>query len=188
MRTRILPLLLTAASLVAAPEAPASLPVSPNCLLGPAAIQTFAEGTFFHLKARSTQAELPGQMQELVPRLMRSLAEAKVGTLGPLQVIYRGMTQDPAQPFDLEVGVLVPKGTAPAGEGQVRPLPAFTCATQTFTGSFDQVGKAYASIYPALRSAGWVPSGESRQMVLFYEGLTSTNNLLLVQVGLKPVR
>lgn len=188
MRPSFLPLLLSAAWLAAGPEAPVPLPENPDSLLGPAAIQTFAGGPYFHVKARATQAEIPGRMRELVPRLLKSLAEAKVGTLGPLQVVYHGITQDPAQPFDLEVGVLVAPGTPAAGEAKVRLLPAFTCATQTFTGSLSQVGKAYATVYPALLSAGRVPSGESRQMVLFYEGDASTNNVLLVQVGLKPLR
>lgn len=188
MRIPFLALFLTAATLVAGPSAPTPLPDHPVSLLGPVALQTFTEGTFFHLKGRATQAEIPARMRELVPRLMKSLAEAKVGTLGPLQVVYQGITQDPTKPFDLEVGVLVAPGTPSAGEAQVRLLPAFTCATQTFTGSLSQVGKAYAGIYPALLSAGRVPSGESRQMVLFYEGDASTNNLLLIQVGLKPLR
>lgn len=188
MRLRILPLFLCSAWLIAGQPAPGGLPEHPTCLLGPAAIQTFAEGRFFHLKARVTQAEIPGRMRELVPWLLKGLAEAKVGTLGPLQVVYHGLSQDPALAFDMEVGVLVPAGTPAAGEAQVRSLAAFTCATQTFTGSLNEVGRAYASIYPALLSAGRVPTGETRQMVLLYEGDASTNNMLLVQVGLKPLR
>lgn len=177
-----------AALMAAGPDTRPTLPEHPDCLLGPVAIQTFAEGRFFHLKTRATQAEIPGRMRELVPRLLKSLAEAKVGTLGPLQVVYHGLSQDPALPFDMEVGVLVPPGTPAAGEAQVRSLAAFTCAAQTFTGSLNEVGRAYGAIYPALLSAGRLPSGESRQMVLFYEGDASTNNLLLIQVGLKPLR
>lgn len=187
MRIPFLPLAFSAAGLIAGPTAPVPLPEQPTCLLGPAAVQTFAGGAFFHLKAQATQAELPDRMKQLVPRLLKALAAAKVATLGPLQVVYHGMTQDPTRPFDLEVGVLVPKGTEPSGEGLVRTLAPFTCATQTFTGSLGQVGKAYESIYPALLSAGRIPSGETRQMVLFFEGDASTNNMLLVQVGLRPM-
>lgn len=174
-----------AAMLVAGPS-PALLD-KPMSSLGPVTVQTYAEGTFFHLKATSTTAELSGKMQQLVPVLMKSLAAGQIGTLGPLHVIYRGMTSDPAKVFDLEIGVMVPKGTAAAGECQVRPLPAFTCASTVFTGALSQIGSAYGAIFPALAAGGHTPSGESRQMILFWEGPASTNNILLVQVGLQPV-
>lgn len=175
------------AALLAAGPAPA-LPDRATCSLGPVSVQTYAEGTFFHLKATATTAELPARMQELVPVLMKSLATGRIGTLGPLHVVFHGLTSDPAKVFDLEIGVLVPKGTPAAGDCQVRILPAFTCASTVFTGDFAQIGKAYAAIFPALGATGRVPNGEFRQMVFFYEGPASTNNALLVQVGLQPMK
>ena len=178
---------LCCAAMLAAGPVP-SLLDQPTSFLGPVAVQTYAESTFFHLKARSTTAELPSKMEQLVPVLLKSLAAGQIGTLGPLHVVYRGLTSDPTKVFDLEIGVLVSKGTAPAADCQVRTLPAFTCAATVFTGTLSQVGKAYETLYPALAAAGRVPNGESRQMVLFWEGNGSTNNMLLVQVGLQPMK
>jgi len=176
---------LCCAALLAAGPAPLDKPASS---LGPVILQTYAEGTFFHLKTTATTAELPARMQQLVPVLMKSLAQGQIGTLGPLHVVFHGLTSDPAKTFDLEIGVLVPKGTPAAGECQVRTLPAFTCASTVFTGSIAQVGTAYSALFPALAAGGRVSNGEFRQMVFFYEGLASTNNALLVQVGLQPMK
>jgi effector-binding domain-containing protein len=154
-------------------------------LTGPAAIQTFAEGTFFHLTAQATQRNLGTRMKELVPQLQKALAASGLANLGPLHVVYHGMGVDPDKPFDLEVGVLVPKGTEAAGGGQVRTLPAFTCATTVFTGPFTMVGKVYETLYPALMACGKIPLPESRQMILFWESETSNNNMLLVQIGIQ---
>lgn len=175
------------AAMLAAGPAPALLD-KPASALGPVIIQTYAEGTFFHLKATATSTELPGKMQQLVPVLMKSLAAGQIGTLGPLHVVFHGLTSDPTKIFDLEIGVLVPKGTPAVGDCQVRTLPAFTCASTVFTGSFAQVDTAYSTIFPTLAASGRVPNGEFRQMVFFYEGLASTNNALLVQVGLQPMK
>ena len=177
---------LCCATLVAAtPETPGKLLEKPTCFTGPAAVQTFAEGTFFHLITKATHADLSTRMGQMVPQLQKALAASGLASLGPLHVVYHGMTGDPEKAFDMEVGVLVPKGTQASGGCQVRTLPAFTCATTVFTGSFAKIGKAYETLYPTLMTCGKIPLSESRQMVLFWENETSTNNMLLVQVGIQ---
>jgi len=171
--------------MAAGPEVPGKLLEKPTCFLGPAAVQTFAEGTFFHLTTRTTLNELPNRMGQLIPQLQKALASAGVASLGPLHVVYHGIGPVPQKVFEMEVGVLVPKGTPPTGEAKVRTLASFTCATTVFTGAFAQIGKAYEALYPTLMASGRVPLEESRQMVLFWENETSANNLMLVQVGIQ---
>lgn len=177
---------LCCATLLAAnPEAPPRLLEKPDFFTGPAAVQTFAAGTFFHLSGRATLADLPTRISEMVPQLERALRDTRLTGLGPIQVVYQGMGKDPGQPFEVEVGVLVPKGTKPAGGGQVRVLPAFTAATTLFTGPIAHIGKAYEALYPSLLASGRIPTAESRQMVLFWEGEASSNNILLIEIGLQ---
>jgi effector-binding domain-containing protein len=183
--SRFLLPLCCAALMAAGPETPVKFLENPTCLTGPAAIQTFAEGTFFHLTAQATQHNLAARMKELVPQLQKALVASGVAHLGPMHVVYHGMGVDPDQPFDLEVGVLVPKGTEASAGGRVRTLAAFTCATTVFTGPFTMVGKVYQTLYPALMASGKVPLPESRQMILFWEGETSSNNMLLIQIGVQ---
>jgi effector-binding domain-containing protein len=95
------------------------------------------------------------------------------------------MTGDPEKIFNLEVGVLVPKGTQASADCKVRTLAPFTCATTLFTGSFTKIGKVYETLYPTLRACGKIPLPESRQMILLWESEASTNNVMLIQVGIR---
>jgi len=179
----LLPLCCTA--LVAAgPGDSGKLLEKPAYFTGPAAIQTFAEGTFFHLSTKSTLADLPARMGQLVPQLQNALKSSGLASLGPLLVVYHGISPELEKPFDMEVGVLVPKGTPASADCRVRNLAPFTCATTVFTGSFAKLGKVYETLYPTLLASGKTPLPESRQMILFWENETSSNNMLLVQIGI----
>lgn len=162
-------------------------PKTPAERTGPVAFQTFAGGTYFHLSARVTTAELSAQTTRMTQRLLQVLQGAGIQTLGPLLIIQRGASQDPAQPFDQEVGVLVPKGTAPFGDAKVRELPTFSCVTAITRE--DLAGAAGRSVFMELFKAagaqGRIPSGEFREMLLFWEGPASANNLMQIQVGLQ---
>ncbi len=183
--SRFLLSLCCATLMAGGPEVPGKLLERPAFFTGPAAVQTFAEGTFFHLSTQATHKDIPVRMGQLVPQLQKALAASGLASLGPLQVVYHGMTADPEKAFGMEVGVLVPKGTKASADCMVRTLAPFTCATTVFTGSFSQIGKAYEALYPTLLANGKVPLPEARQMVLFWENETSSNNMLLIQVGIR---
>ena len=173
------------AGLVAGPEDPARQ--TTRGTVGPVAFQTFAAGTYFYLGARATRTELPALTPALVKRLSAIQRAAGLQAWGPLLMIQRGAGDDPAKPFDLEVGSLVPAGTLPFGEAKVRLLAAFPCATTVASGDFSgEVAKAaFLALFKAAGKQGRTPTGESRELVLFWEGEGSANNLLQVQIGLQ---
>jgi len=179
IRTNFLTLL-CAGTLLAGPAQPA-----PTCTWGPVAFQTFAEGTFFHLAAPATQAEAAKVSAALTQRLILALAGAGIQTLGPILIVQRGVTPDPTRPFEMELGVLVPGGTKAVGGARVRPLGAFPCATTVVTGALAEAGRAFETLFRTSMDKGRIPTGEIREMVLFWEGETSPNNMMLVQVGLQ---
>jgi hypothetical protein len=158
---------------------------APACTWGPVAFQTFAEGTFFHLSAPATQAEAAKVSAALTQRLLRALAQGGIQTLGPILIIQRGVTPDPTRPFEMELGVLVPGGTKATGEARVRPLGAFPCATTVVTGALAEAGRAFEALFRSSMDKGRIPTGEIREMMLFWEGEASPNNMMLVQVGLQ---
>ena len=49
----------------------------------------------------------------------------------------------------------------------------------------DQQGQAYQKLIPALSAAGHKPTGEEREMCLYWEGVESSNNVFLMQIGIK---
>ena len=176
-----------AAGLTAGPQDSAQTKKAPNCTLGPVAFQTLAEGTYFYLSARATQAELPTLAPALSQRLAALLKEAGLHSFGPLLMIQRGASEDPRMPFDFEVGILAPKATKPFGEAKVRSLAAFPCATMVASGDFAGEGgkAAFIALFKAAGEQGRIPTGEFREMLLYWESEASTNNLMQVQIGLQ---
>ncbi|HNX95518.1 MAG TPA: hypothetical protein PKL14_10185 [Holophaga sp.] len=174
-----------AMSLVA--RTPAQDAKAPAERMGPVAFQNFAGGTYFHLSARVTTAQLSAQTPLMTQRLLQVLKDAGIQTLGPLLIIQRGASQDQAQPFDQEVGVLVPKGTAPFGDAKVRELSVFPCATAITSGDFAGAAgqSVFMELFKAAGAKGRIPSGEFREMLLFWEGPASANNLMQIQIGLQ---
>jgi hypothetical protein len=180
-------ILTCSAGLMAGPPDPAQTRTAPACTLTPVAFQTFAEGNYFHLSARATLGELPTQTPAMAKRLPRILKEAGLQAFGPILMVQRGASEDPDKPFDHEVGILVPKGTKPYGEAKVRLLPAFPCATTVATGDFaGAVGQAaFKTLFKAAGELGRTPTGEFREMLLFWEGEASANNQMQIQIGLQ---
>jgi effector-binding domain-containing protein len=184
---RVLALLILGVLPLCSADRPAPTPMlaGPDGFTGPVAQQTFAEGTYFFLPARTDRNGIPALMRDLVPRLQKTIAPLGLGVAGPMVLVYPAAEADPVKPFDLELGILVPPGTQPSGEGKVRTLPAFRCATTVFTGPFMQVGKAYERLFPTLHASGKLPTREFRQMILFWENEQSPNNMMLIQVGIQ---
>ncbi|HEX9081203.1 MAG TPA: GyrI-like domain-containing protein [Holophagaceae bacterium] len=154
-------------------------------VLGPVFEQTVAGGTYLHLDCETNLAGLGTQIQALVPKLKQALGAARTQPMGPLEVIYHGLDGNPETRFRMEVGFLVPEGTQAAGEARTRVLLPFHCASMTFTGKVADLGQAYGSLYGSLHTSGKTPSEESRQMILYWEGPASTNDLLLIQAGIR---
>jgi len=160
---------------------------SAKVAIGPVAFQTYAEGTYFHISTRVTYAELSTQTPAMAAALAKTLKEAGIPTFGPLLIIQRGASEDRGKPFDQEVGILVPKGTKAFGEAKVRDLSPFPCATSVTSGDFAGEGAhaAFMTLFKAAGERGRIPTGEIREMLLFWEGQGSANNLMQVQIGLR---
>jgi effector-binding domain-containing protein len=179
------PALLAATTAVLLASGPACFAEPQPAVLGPVIHRTYPASTFFYLPGRTTLTGIQAEMGQAIPRLVKAMAGQGLGVATPIMVVYHGAGPDPDKAFDYEVGVLVPPGTQAAGDGRVRSLAAFPCATLVFTGSFDQMGKAYEALYPAILGEGKTPTAETRQMILYYEKEASPNNMVLVQIGLQ---
>lgn len=79
---------------------------------------------------------------------------------------------------------LAARGTGAADGARVRVLEPCHCATLVFTGPFERIGVAYDALIGAMKAEGRPPSGEFRQMLLYYEREQSPNNRMLIQIGL----
>lgn len=99
--------------------------------------------------------------------------------------VYHDPSENPAKPFDLEIGVPVRDAAGLPSEFQVRNLPAFHCATLLYRGPLRLLNKAYEKLIPEMIKAGLVPSDETRESYIAWESPESKNNVVQIQVGIR---
>ncbi len=107
----------------------------------------------------------------------------------PTMLTYQGTPHfDPQKTFKMEIGIIVGEDTKlpdAAEDLKVRKTEPFKCATILYTGTVDQQGQAYQKLIPALKGAGLTPTGEEREMCLYWEGPESANNIFMMMIGIK---
>ena len=120
-----------------------------------------------------------------ITRLMEKATELKLSQGGPVMFTYFNFQGDPEQVFTAEIGVPIAKGEqAKSGDFYVREAPKFKCATAIFQGPLNKMGEAWQSFVGPAMAKG-EPTGESRELYLYFESPQSPNNIVELQLGLK---
>ncbi|MGH7176817.1 MAG: hypothetical protein ACREJC_05495 [Tepidisphaeraceae bacterium] len=148
-------------------------------------VQEFKGTSYFFTTTQTTIAQMSPVVTKMMQDLGAAVGEHSVHVMGAPVFVYKGATGEMDKPFTLEVGFPVDSATKPVGEFKVRELEPMRCATVLFSGPMAQIGQAYQQVFPELFAAGLQPSGESREMHVYWEGLESPNNMVLIQIGLK---
>ena len=86
----------------------------------------------------------------------------------------------------MQVGMPVKEGATAFGDFKVRKTAEFKCATILLTGSLAHLSEAYERLMGEMEKAKLVPIGESREAYLYWEGAESPNNVVQIQMGIKP--
>lgn len=147
-------------------------------------VRTIRAMNYCYTPARSSFQELPQTSARAVAALRKSAA-GRLDFIGPCLFVYHDPSEDPSQPCDIEIGYPVAENAA-APEGlAVRRLPAFRCATVTYRGSMRHLDQAYAKLIPEIIAAGFIPSDETRESYLVWEGPDSTGNVVQIEVGIR---
>jgi effector-binding domain-containing protein len=167
------------------PQAESSVTISPM------RIQTIPAMNYLYIAAETTFAKMGDPIKEGFDRLFGAASEAKLLIARPTMLVYQGGPHyDPQKTFKMEMGIIIGDDAKlpdlqPDGDIKVRKTAPFKCATILYTGHVDQQGKAYEKLIPALTAAGHIPTGEEREMCLYWEGLDSPNNVFQMQIGIK---
>ena len=157
-------------------------PSEDQALIGHVRVQLMREQPFFYVASRQVPMDgLDGELDRLMPLLQAAQAEAHVG--GP--VIVRFFPTDTPPLYLMEVGFPVQAGTAPAGEAQVKTLPAYRCASLLHWGSLVHIARAYETLMQAIEAGGWARTGEGREWHYYFEGDTSPNNVIGLHMGIR---
>jgi effector-binding domain-containing protein len=146
-------------------------------------VQDYPAKHFAYMSTETTLTQISETVQDLMPKLQQAMKDAGAAPTGPGTFVYQGITQDPNKPFTLEIGFPVAEGTKEAGDMKVRTLEAFHCASVIYSGPISQVTQAYQQAFTDLFTAGLQPTGETREMYLYWEAIDSPNNIELIMVG-----
>jgi hypothetical protein len=148
-------------------------------------IRTYPAITYFFTSKETTFNQLQATIQELMPAVEKAIAESKAQIVGPPVLIYHHVVNDPAARFTLDVGFPVREVAKPSGNAQVKQLDQFRCVSELYVGPMSSIHQAYEKL-AASAPAGKQPlvAEESRQMMLYWEGSDSPNNVIQIMIGL----
>lgn len=145
--------------------------------------RTLGPRTILYREVETSLSEMGQTIAPILDELSKLVAEKKVVYDGCAVFVYHGASPDPNQKFKLQVSFAVAEDTKPQGEFKVRKLEPLKCLTVLFGGPVASVPKAYEKLYGSLGAN--VPTGESREYYLNWEGAESANNVELIAVGIK---
>ncbi len=158
----------------------------PAISIGEMRIQTVPALTYLYTEAETSFEKMGEPVKEGFDKVFYTASEAKMLLARPTMLVYQGGPHfDPKKTFKMEIGVIVADDTKASGEIKLRKTEPFKCATILYTGPVMEQGQAYQKLIPALTAAGLTPTGEEREMCLFWEGPESVNNIFWMQIGIK---
>jgi effector-binding domain-containing protein len=177
-------LLLATTCFADAPPAAAPAVKDDGFSLGEVRMMTFPPATIIAGSSETTFDKLMEVIQKYIPQLSKGIDEGTIRPAGVCVFVYKGMSEDMSKPFGVEIGWFVSDKTKDQGELKVRKTEAFKCATIILTGAVSNMSKAYEKLMP-VANAKYTPTGEVRELYLYWEGADSPNNIIQIQVGVK---
>jgi effector-binding domain-containing protein len=148
-------------------------------------VQSLPAQSYLYARTRTTYSDIQRPVEQIMEELSQAAADGRFQPAGPVTFIYFGAKQELSKAFDLEIGFPVPAGTRPFGRFKVRTLPAFRCASVTYTGPVTTIDRAYDRLIPAIQRSGLITTDETRELYLSWEGPDSPNDQVLVAIGLR---
>ncbi len=168
------------------PKAPAAPQADGNTAqICEPSVRTLPAINYFFVSKETSFQQLQPTIQELMPAVLKAIADSKAEIAGPPVLIYHHVANDPAAHFKLDVGFPVKEGAKAAGNAQVKQLEKFHCVSLLYTGPASSIHQAYEKLAArAPKGNGPLVAEESRQMMLYWEGSESPNNVIQIMIGL----
>jgi effector-binding domain-containing protein len=151
--------------------------------IGEPRIQDLKGMNYLHFERKTTIRQMNQTLNADIQKMMAEMKAHSISPAGPLMMVMQGMTANQDQQFLLEVGFDVAKGAVAPQGYSISELPADHCASVIFSGPMTNIGLAYRKLYNTIFGAGMMPTPESREYVLYWEGNGSPNNVVMITVG-----
>lgn len=174
-----------ALSVRAGEEKKADAPAAAEPQLSAAQVLTLKPMSYMYVTLETSLQDMAEPIRKTLPELMKTAQDAHLHPGMPTIFIFHGADGEAATKFKLDIGFQVPAGTKAVGEWKVADLPEHRCVSVLYSGPIAQITKAYEKLVPAATDGNRQPTGESRQMYLFWDGDNSPNNVVQVTLGIK---
>lgn len=148
-------------------------------------LQDFPAISYFHATTTTTLKDLSKTTKETMIRLRAALKEAGADAKGAPLIVMKGVTNDPTQPSELQIGVPTTEDAREVDDFKVTKLEAFHCASILFSGPATEIHGAFEQVFSDALQSGEVPTGEIREMICYWEGEESANNIMSIQIGVR---
>lgn len=168
----------------AAGPAPATQPShSPDFVVSDMRVQTLAGFSYLYSSSQTTFDKIGEAVGKTLPQLEAAMKDGKFHPTGPLIFTYRDV-KDMSQPFTLDIGYAVPPETAAFGDFKLRKEDAFKCATVIYSGPIMRISEGFQKLMTDMTDAKLTPAGPAREYYLYWEGMESPNNVVLIQIAI----
>ena len=158
----------------------------PEVTIGEMRIQTVPAMSYLCTSAETSFEEIGGTVRAGLDKVYSAATQNKLLLARPSMLVYWGNPHfDPKKTFKMEIGVVISDDIRAIEGVTIRKTEPFKCAGILYIGTVKQQGQAYQKLIPALMEAGYVPTGEEREVCLNWEGAHSSNNIYWMQIGIK---
>lgn len=164
--------------------APVSAPVLPYHVSN-MRILTEPATAYLHSSMRTNFEDIQATASRTITSLRQVIASGGLRPSGPILFVYHDPTEEPAAAFELEIGIPVPDKTGARGNFNVRILPSFRCATMVYRGPLRLLTLAHDKLIREMIAAGFIPSDQTRESYVVWEGADSSKNVVQIEVGIQ---
>ena len=155
--------------------------------VGEVRLRTMAPITYAYVETETTFDKLGEVVLATIPQLSKAAQEGKFRITAPFVLAYPSgsVHLTPQKAFKVQIGMKVQGQAVESGEVKLRKTEEFRAATVLYTGPMAGMGECYQKLIPAISQMGLEMTGEEREFTVYFEGMDSPNNIVLVQVGVK---
>lgn len=136
---------------------------------------------------KTTLKNISQDTDPILQQLMSQIEQLGIKTTGPLEFIYKGVTQDMEKEFDLEI--VQPVDMVDAIELKsftLKETPIFKAMTHTYVGSMDdhKMFAIYGQIFEELGKQNIQPTDMVREVYENWVSISSDENIVEIQIGI----
>lgn len=186
MNRIVLGCLLIAATLPASAQEKKDSPPAPGPAVGEVLVQSIPAKAYLAVAFDTDFKKMGEPIVKNLTAMQTAARDIQLVLTGPVVHVYeKAPHRSPEKPFRMRTGWFVPDGLKKVGAFPVQELPAFKCASLLYVGPGAKIGEGWQRLYRAALDKGLEPTGEERELTLYWEGVDSTNNIVQMQIGVK---